>query len=102
MPTRRIYNKVMVATSVCPYGELLTDKELKKLKNIPGVRFPFTLHVSVKTIYFSFGVRFATDSRLLLDDYRNEDFETLLKSSLGQMLQIEDYNTIKDHLDKQE
>ena len=32
MSSKRIYNMVLKATDVCPEGELLTDKELEKIK----------------------------------------------------------------------
>ena len=62
MSSKRIYNMVLKATDVCPEGELLTDKELERMKlNNVKRDWPNTAKVTVKTgeIYFCFGVRFA-------------------------------------------
>lgn len=66
---KRIYNRVMDDRSgVCPLGELLTDKELERMRLYNSRRdWPNTAKVTVKTgeIYFSFGVRFAESYELI-------------------------------------
>lgn len=66
---KRIYNRVMDDRSgVCPMGELLTDKELKRICLHNFRRdYPNTAKVKVKSekIYFFFGVRFADDYELI-------------------------------------
>ena len=60
MSRKRIYNRVMQANDVCPLGELLTDKELERMKLYNCRRdWPFTMKVKVRAedVYFSFGVR---------------------------------------------
>lgn len=61
---KRIYNMVERQNNICPEGELLTDKELEKLKlhNLHS-DWPITRKVWVYSgdIFFSFGVRFATE-----------------------------------------
>jgi hypothetical protein len=57
-----IYNRVMESNhDMCPLGELLTDKELKRLCTYGHCRAPRTAKVTVYNtdVYFSFGVRFA-------------------------------------------
>lgn len=59
----RIYNIVEQETDICPAGELLTDKELEKLKLYNTKRdWPKTRRVKVysEDVYKCFGVRFAT------------------------------------------
>lgn len=68
MSSKRIYNMVLKATDVCPEGELLTDKELERMKlNNVKRDWPNTAKVTVKTgeIYFCFGVRFAESYELI-------------------------------------
>ena len=68
MSRKRTYNRVMQANDVCPLGELLTDKELERMKLHNSRReWPNTAKVTVKTgeIYFSFGVRFAESYELV-------------------------------------
>lgn len=61
---KRIYNRVMDDKSdMCPFGELLTDKELARINTMR--HWPNTAKVSVREIYFSFGVRFAESYELL-------------------------------------
>lgn len=63
MSSKRIYNMVLKATDVCPEGELLTDKELERMKlNNVKRDWPETSKVKVygEDVYFNFGVRFAT------------------------------------------
>ena len=63
MSSKRIYNMVLQATDVCPEGELLTDKELERMKlNNVKRDWPKTSKVKVygEDVYFNFGVRFAT------------------------------------------
>lgn len=63
MARKRIYNMVQRETDVCPAGELLTDKELERMKLRNYKRdWPGTCRVKVygEDVYFSFGVRFAT------------------------------------------
>lgn len=63
MARKRIYNMVQRETDVCPAGELLTDKELERMKLHNYKRdWPETCRVKVygEDVYFSFGVRFAT------------------------------------------
>lgn len=77
MSYKKIYNMVLKATDVCPEGELLTDKELEKMKlNNAKRNWPETHRVKVQVdhIYFFFGVRFAVEAL---------DLET------GETLQIE-------------
>lgn len=95
MSTKRIYNRVMQASDTCPLGELLTDKELEKLKLSNG-RYPkwlFTMKVRVNAndIYFSFGVRFAHDYELLAEKYSTEELERILGSIWGKALDSRDY-----------
>ena len=69
MSRKRIYNRVMNDRSgVCPLGELLTDKELERMRLYsPSRDWPNTAKVTVKTgeTYFSFGVRFAKRYELI-------------------------------------
>lgn len=63
MNSKRIYSMVLKATDVCPEGELLTDKELERMKlNNVKRDWPETSKVKVygEDVYFNFGVRFAT------------------------------------------
>jgi hypothetical protein len=63
MSSKRIYNMVQRRTGVCPEGELLTDKELERMKLYnPRRDWPETCRVKVygEDVYFNFGVRFAT------------------------------------------
>lgn len=74
MSRKRIYNRVMQANDVCPLGELLTDKELERMKLHNCRRdWPNTAKVAVKTgeIYFSFGVRFAESYELVKQENSN-------------------------------
>lgn len=60
--SKRIYNMVLQATNVCPEGELLTDKELERMKQNNCKRdWPKTCKMKVRgeDVYFNFGVRFA-------------------------------------------
>lgn len=68
MSRKRIYNRVTASTDVCPKGELLTDKELERMKTYNMRRdWPNTVKVKVpaEKIYFSFGVRFTTEYELI-------------------------------------
>lgn len=69
MSRKRIYNRVMDDRSeMCPLGELLTDKELKRMRLYsPRRDWPNTAKVTVKTgeTYFSFGIRFAKRYELI-------------------------------------
>lgn len=69
MNRKRIYNRVMDDRSgVCPLGELLTDKELERMRlRISRRDWPNTAKVTVKTgeTYFSFGIRFAKSYKLV-------------------------------------
>lgn len=69
MSLKRIYNRVMDGRSgVCPLGELLTDRELERMRLRNFRRdWPNTAKVIVKAgeIYFSFGVRFAKSYELI-------------------------------------
>ena len=68
MNSKRIYNMVLKATDVCPEGELLTGKELERMRLYNSKRdWPNTAKVTVKTgeIYFCFGVRFAESYELI-------------------------------------
>lgn len=75
MSRKRIYNRVMDGRSgVCPLGELLTDKELERMRLHNSKRdWPNTAKVTVKTgeIYFSFGVRFAESYELVKQENSN-------------------------------
>lgn len=68
MNCKRIYNRVMDNRSdYCPLGELLTDKELERMRlHNPRRDWPNTAKVAVKTreTYFCFGVRFAESYEL--------------------------------------
>jgi hypothetical protein len=66
-----IYNMVLKENSICPEGELLTDKELQKLKLWhPRRDWPNTSKVKVYSadVYFCFGVRFATVLQETIND----------------------------------
>lgn len=69
MNSKRTYNRVMDNRNrVCPLGELLTDKELERMRLYNSKRdWPNTAKVTVKTgeIYFCFGVRFAESYELI-------------------------------------
>ena len=95
MSTKRIYNRVMQANNTCPLGELLTDKELEKLKlnngRYPKWLFTMKVRVNVSDIYFSFGVRFAHDYELLAEKYSTEELERILGSIWGKALDSRDY-----------
>lgn len=69
MNRKRIYNRVMDDRSYhCPLGELLTDKELERMRlHYPREDWPNTAKVTVKTgeTYFFFGVRFAESYELI-------------------------------------
>mgnify|MGYP001629331276 CR=1 FL=1 len=57
-----VYNMVLQENDVCPEGELLTDKELERMKlNNVKRDWPETSKVKVygEDVYFNFGVRFA-------------------------------------------
>lgn len=57
-----MYNVVLQENDVCPEGELLTDKELERMKlHNPRRDWPETSKVKVygEDVYFNFGVRFA-------------------------------------------
>lgn len=75
MSRKRIYNRVMDDSNrMCPQGELLTDKELERMKlHNPRRDWPNTAKVTVKTgeIYFSFGVRFAESYELVKQENSN-------------------------------
>ena len=75
MNRKRIYNRVMDDRSgVCPLGELLTDKELERMR-LHNFRRDWPNVAKVKTgeIYFSFGVRFAESYELVKQE--NSDGE---------------------------
>lgn len=96
MGNTRIYNRVMQANDVCPLGELLTDKELERMKlNNPGHRHLFTMKVRVKAVnvYFSFGVRFTHEYELLAEKHTTEELERILMSVWGKALDSRDYST---------
>lgn len=69
MSRKRIYNRVMDdRNAYCPLGELLTDKELERMRlHNPRRDWPNTAKVTVKTgeTYFCFGVRFAESYELI-------------------------------------
>lgn len=95
MSSKRIYNRVMQANNVCPLGELLTDKELERLKqnNVPR-DWPFTMKVKVQAmdVYFSFGARMVhCDYELLAGEYTTEELERILSSPYGKALDTKDY-----------
>lgn len=75
MSRKRIYNRVMDDRSeMCPLGELLTDKELERMRLYsPKKDWPNTAKVTVKTgkTYFSFGVRFAESYELVKQENSN-------------------------------
>ena len=56
-----VYNVVLQENDVCPTGELLTDKELERMKLHNRKRdWPRTAKAKIyaESCYFSFGVRF--------------------------------------------
>lgn len=57
------YNRVMKETDICPVGELLTDKELEKMRrNRRHSRTGIVterVRVNSSDVYYFFGVRFA-------------------------------------------
>lgn len=57
------YNRVMKQTDICPVGELLTDKELEKMRrNRRHSRTGIVterVRVNSSDVYYFFGVRFA-------------------------------------------
>ena len=56
-----VYNVVLRKNDVCPRGELLTDKELERMKqHNPRRDWPKVVKakVSAESCYISFGVRF--------------------------------------------
>jgi hypothetical protein len=58
-----VYNVVLQENDVCPQGELLTDKELERMKQYnPRRDWPKTAKAKVyaESCYFSSGVRFGT------------------------------------------
>ena len=67
-----IYNRVMDSYSpVCPFGELLTDKELEHIQLYSSRRdWPTTakVKVRVKEVYHSFGIRFAENYELINEE----------------------------------
>lgn len=69
MSRKRVYNRVMNdRNGVCPLGELLTDRELERVRLYgPERDWPNTAKVIVKAgeTYFSFGVRFAKRYELI-------------------------------------
>lgn len=68
MSRKRTYNMVLKATGVCPEGELLTGKELERMKlNSVKRDWPETSKVKVygEGVYFNFGVRFAESYELI-------------------------------------
>lgn len=67
MSRKRIYNRVMDDCSgVCPLGELLTDKELERMRLHNFRRdWPNTAKVKTGETYFCFGVRFAESYELI-------------------------------------
>lgn len=67
MSRKRIYNRVMDDRSgVCPLGELLTDKELERMRLHNFRRdWPNTAKVKTGETYFFFGVRFAESYELI-------------------------------------
>ena len=67
MARKRIYNRVMDDRSYyCPLGELLTDKELERMRlHYPREDWPNTAKVKTGETYFCFGVRFAVSYELI-------------------------------------
>ena len=67
MSHKRIYNRVMNDRSgVCPLGELLTDKELERMRlHYSREDWPNTAKVKTGETYFCFGVRFAVSYELI-------------------------------------
>lgn len=57
------YNRVMKETGICPVGELLTDKELEKMRrNRRHSRTGIVterVRVNSSDVYYFFGIRFA-------------------------------------------
>lgn len=75
MNSKRTYNRVMQENCICPLGELLTDKELERMKlNNRRRNWPITAKATVKVgeIYFShFGLRFAESYELVKQENSN-------------------------------
>lgn len=69
-----VYNVVLRENDVCPQGELLTDKELERMKLYnPRRDWPKTAKAKVyaESCYFSFGVRFAESYELVKQENSN-------------------------------
>ena len=96
MSSKRIYNRVMQANNVCPLGELLTDKELRKMKQYnPPRDWPFTMKVRVQAVdvYFGFGARMICgEYELLPEKHSTEELERILSSPYGKALDTKDYD----------
>ena len=63
-----VYNVVLRENDICPQGELLTDKELERMKlHNPRRDWPETKKAKVYagSCYFCFGVRFGTVKQYL-------------------------------------
>lgn len=98
MSSKRIYNMVLKATDVCPEGELLTDKELERMKlnNVKRGR-PETSKVKVygEDVYFNFGVRFA-ESYELIEPGEYEQRENLYRYILARQSATEEWWLLYD------
>ena len=72
---------VLKATDVCPEGELLTDKELERMKlNNVKRDWPETSKVKVygEDVYFNFGVRFAAVIQEVIQENNGKQTEQYL------------------------
>ena len=106
MSRKRIYNRVMQANNVCPLGELLTDKELERMKLHNCRRdWPFTMKVKVRAedVYFSFGVRMVhCDYELLPGEYPVDWLKRMLNSPSARALDSKDYRTVENYINGQQ
>ena len=102
MSRKRIYNRVMQANDVCPLGELLTDKELERMKLHNRRRnWPFTMKVKVRAedVYFSFGVRMVyCDYELLPGEHSPEWLERIINSPLARALDSYCHDAIVNYI----
>lgn len=72
-----VYNVVLRENDVCPQGELLTDKELERMKqHNPRRDWPKVAKAKVyaKSCYISFGVRFGREKRYSWNSIKRSGF----------------------------
>ena len=97
-----MYNIVLQENDVCPAGELLTDKELERMKLHNHRRnWPFTMKVKVKAedVYFSFGVRMVhCGYELLPGEHSPEWLERIINSPLARALDSYCHDAIVNYI----